>query len=167
MTRIAILGLGNSLLGDDAVGLKIAQRLSEIIKAAPPLPDSAVGVFQDEAGGWEILDHVEGYQALVLVDSIQDPALEPGTLAWYPRHAFSSPRISGVHNMDIFGALDYAHRHGMIVPTQVHILGVAVREVTTFTEQCTPPVDDAIPKAVDAILAKVREIASTAAAENR
>jgi len=162
VNRVAILGLGNSLLGDDSVGLKIASQLRELVGKLQVAPRVTIGVFQDEAGGWEILDYVEGYEALVLVDSILDPASEPGTLSWYPRNAFSSPRISGVHNMDIFEALEYARRHGMAVPAQVHILGVTVRDITTFTEKCSPPVEQAIPKAVEAIVEKVREIASVA-----
>jgi hydrogenase maturation protease len=160
MTDIAILGLGNSVLGDDAVGLKVAAAV-EAARGCLRLPAGVrVEVFQDEAGGWEILDYVEGFDVLILVDAILDPELGPGGLAWRPRKAFTSPRVSGVHNTDVFSALEFAARSGVKVPAVVHILGVGVQDTTTFSEECTPAVEAAIPRAADEILRKVEEMAS-------
>lgn len=157
MKRIAILGLGNSVLGDDSVGLRVASGVEEARdRIAATAPD--LGVFQDEAGGWQILDHVEGFDVLILVDAIQDPALETGQLAWYPRGVFRSPRISGVHNADVFQALELARGQGLHVPGEVHVLGVGIPESVTFSEQCSPPVEAAIPAAVAAVFGKIREL---------
>jgi hydrogenase maturation protease len=157
--KITILGLGNSVLTDDAVGLKIAERVEQLLPEYP-LPDGwSTEVCFDEAGGWEILNYVEGADILFLVDSILDEKLGPGELSWYPKKVFTSPRMCGVHNTDIFSAMKFAQKQGLKVPEDLHILGVGVDDVQTFSEDCTPKVTACIEPAARQILDKMVEIA--------
>ncbi len=166
--RVIVVGLGNSVLTDDCVGLRVAMQVETRLNSRGHLAYGTedrvdpveIQVAQDEAGGWEILNYVEGFDALVLVDAILDPELAPGGLAWYPHRVFSSPRLSGVHDTDVFSALEFAERNGVKVPTQVHVLGIGVEDVMTFSEQCTPAVERAVPKAVDQVIDKLEEIVS-------
>jgi hydrogenase maturation protease len=156
--KITVLGMGNAVLSDDAVGLQVAARLAADLHGEAPLPGVSVEVCCNEAGGWEILDDVEGSDALILVDSILDPNLAPGQFAWFPSKVFTSPRISGIHNTDVFSAMTFARRHGLAMPEEIHVLGIGVQDVQTYSEDCTPAVRAAVPKAARAVLQKVRDI---------
>lgn len=119
-----------------------------------------VGLLRNEAGGWEILDDVEGYDALVLVDACITPSLQNGQCAWFVPGQFTSPRMSGTHTMDVLAALEFGRKAGLHVPTRVVALGIGVREVLTFSEELTPTVAAAVPVAVDLVFRKVLVIAS-------
>lgn len=162
--RIVVLGLGNSVLADDTVGLKVADRVEALLAAAPPAAGAAVEVCRNESGGWDVLDYVEGADALVLVDASTDATLAPGELRWYdPRTlaSFTSGRLRGVHNIDMFTAIDYARRMGTRVPSAIHVLGIGVRDVLTLTEDCTPPVAAAIEPAAVEVLTRVTAVAAS------
>lgn len=152
--KIVVVGLGNPVLTDDAAGIRISEALRE--KIANKIPGSVtVQIFQDEVGGWDIIDLAEGFDILILVDAMTDPALKPGELKWYPHGAFSSIRLSGIHSMDVFTALDFAKKHGVKVPEKVLVLGVGVNDILTFSEQLTPEVEAVIETGADRVLQKI------------
>jgi hydrogenase maturation protease len=158
--RVVVLGLGNSLLTDDSVGLKIAAEVGARLPAAE-LGGCEVEVAFSEIGGWDVLDQAEGFDAIVLVDASVDERLAPGELAWHDRgDGFTSGRLSGAHSTDVFTALDYGRRCGLVVPSQVHVLGVGVADVLTIGEDCTAAVAAAIAPGAAAVLDRVREITS-------
>ncbi|MFH1531037.1 MAG: hydrogenase maturation protease [Pseudomonadota bacterium] len=159
--KVTVLGLGNAVLTDDSVGLRVAERVAEDLRRHPLPPCISVEVVCNEAGGWEILDDVEGADALLLVDAILDKELRPGDFAWFPRKVFTSPRLTGVHNMDVFTAMDFARRHGMKMPDDIHVLGVGVEDTRTFSETCTPAVERAIPVIAEAVARRLSELAAS------
>ena len=59
--RILVLGLGNDILGDDAVGLLAARRLRAFLPAS-------VDVLEAAGGGIGLLDVLEGYDCALLLD---------------------------------------------------------------------------------------------------
>ena len=58
-----ILGIGNLILTDDGVGIKIAQRLKE---ERPELE-----VVETGEAGLTLLDLITGYDRLIIIDSIK------------------------------------------------------------------------------------------------
>jgi hydrogenase maturation protease len=158
MSRILVLGLGNSVLRDDSVGLRVADGVEARLAAAPLPAGVDVAVDRDEAGGWDVLDHAEGFDALILVDASTLDALPPGELRWYPGRAFPSARVGGPHSTDMFTALEYGRSNGLRVPDEIHILGIGVEDVTTFSEECTPRVAAACTPATTQVLERIAEI---------
>ena len=73
--RVLVLGLGNDILTDDAVGLHIAAavrtRLAEVAE---------VRVKATTEMGLALLDEIAGHECLVLVDSVQTGKAPPGHL---------------------------------------------------------------------------------------
>ena len=60
-----VLGLGNPILGDDAVGLHVMRAVRRI---GPHLPD--VEYRERCVGGLDLLFEIEGFERLVLVDAM-------------------------------------------------------------------------------------------------
>ncbi len=65
--KTVILGLGNPILTDAAVGIKIAQKLKE--------ENSKLEVIETSEAGIALLDLITDYDKLIIIDSIKN---EPG-----------------------------------------------------------------------------------------
>jgi hydrogenase maturation protease len=135
-----VLGLGNPVRSDDSVGLQVVRRLRQL-----GLPE---GVMTAEAAtaGLDSLDLIDGHAHLLIVDAI-DCGAEPGTVlklsladldTTVPRHVTSS------HDDSLVDALDLGRRLGLDLPERINIVAVQVADVTTLSEECTPPVQQAI-----------------------
>lgn len=71
--RILILGVGNLLMGDEGIGVHAVR---ELWKRTLP---AHVDVVDGSTAGLEILQLMEGYVRVVIIDAV-DAGLEPGTI---------------------------------------------------------------------------------------
>jgi hydrogenase maturation protease len=71
--KILILGLGNELLSDDAVGILAARVLKE------RLGDKA-DVVESSLSGMALLDLLVGYERAILIDAVKTGRTPPGTI---------------------------------------------------------------------------------------
>ena len=82
-TRLALVGIGNELYGDDAAGIRVVRalkaRLPEqsdlLLLEAGPAPENFTGVLRRFSPGW-----------VVMIDAAQMDE-KPGTVRWYPWQA--------------------------------------------------------------------------------
>lgn len=147
--KTLILGFGNPILTDDAVGIRIAQELER------GFPDITVEATSE--AGLSILEEVTGYQKLVIIDSIKTGKGKPGELYKLtledlkPKSDFSSS-----HGLDIATAFKLGERLGYPLPEQVSIYAVEVKDNTTFGEECTPEIEQSISLIVRQIVEEER-----------
>ncbi len=82
-----------------------------------------------------------------------EPARDPGDIALTGLNTFPpSARLASGHEMNLATAVAYARRLGLPMPSRVQVLGILAADVETFSEECTPAVTAAIPKAAAAAL---------------
>jgi hydrogenase maturation protease len=145
-----VLGLGNPILSDDGVGLKVVQKLRNI---KPPLEAD----FKETAiAGLSILDEVDGYKKLIVVDSIKTGKDKPGSIYKLKPENFScTTQLSNSHGIDFFTALKFGKECGYTVPEEIHIFAVEVLDNTTFSEYCTPDVEASVSMVVQKITEEV------------
>jgi hydrogenase maturation protease len=136
--KTLVLGLGNPILSDDAVGIRIAQGL----KHKTPSHD-VVGTSE---AGLALLDYAEGYDRLVIIDSIMTKGGKPGELYKLELEDLK-PGIGlpSSHGVDIATAFTLGEKLGYPVPRRVAIYAVEINDNTTLGEGCTPEVEDRIP----------------------
>jgi hydrogenase maturation protease len=72
--RTLILGVGNLLLSDEGVGLRVVERLAGIYELPP-----SVQILDGGTLGLDLLYYLEGITNLLIVDAV-DMGKEPGTL---------------------------------------------------------------------------------------
>jgi hydrogenase maturation protease len=77
MKRILVAGIGNVLLGDDGVGPYVARSL-----ASSYVFDEGVEVEDLGTPALDLIDHVAGLDALIVVDAVNNGSA-PGTLTLY------------------------------------------------------------------------------------
>ena len=147
--KTLILGFGNPILTDDAVGIRVAEEL------AREFPDITVEATSE--AGLSILDNVTGYDKLVIIDSIKTGKGKPGELYkltledLQPKSDFSSS-----HGLDIATALKLGEMMGYPMPTEVSIYAVEVKDNTSFGEKCTPELERSISLIVGQIVKEER-----------
>ena len=153
--RTMVLGLGNPILTDDGVGI-------HVVRAAASRYSLCTGVVFAEAsvGGLRLLDLLAGYDRVILVDAIQTRDGQPGMIYRVgPGDLQASLHSGSTHDLSLPAALDLGRRLGMKLPSDrdLTILAVEVEDVLTLGETCTPAVTRAIPDAVEATLAELKD----------
>ena len=150
--RALVVGLGNPILTDDGVGIRVVQ------EAAKRCRDGAVAFAEASVGGLRLLDVISGYERVILVDAIQTEAGKPGDLYHlHPNDLRASLHAGSTHDLSLPGALALGRGMGMTLPTDeaLSIVAIEVEDVLTFGEECTRAVAAAIPRAVEAVLAEL------------
>lgn len=145
--RTLLVGMGNPILCDDAVGIRLAQEM------ARRLPPSACLMIEEQCtvGGLNLLDLVTGYDQLIVLDSIKTRGGRPGD--WY-RFDGSALRetmnLNNVHDANFATSMELGRRMGMRVPaeTDIHIFAVEVRENLSFSERLSEELEVALPELV-------------------
>ena len=72
--KTLILGIGNPILSDDSVGLRVVQEMRNRID------DASIDFAEASASGMDILNLIVGYGRLVIIDSVKQPDKETGKL---------------------------------------------------------------------------------------
>ncbi len=150
-SEILILGIGNILLADDGVGIRVIERLRGV-----PLP-GGVEVVDGGTSGADLVDILAERRKAIVIDAI-DVGAQPGTIM---RFAGDSWTEHASHAISL-------HEVGLgQTMSMVKLLGVAPREIVVFgiQIQClepslelSQPVEKAIGSVVQQVLAEIELI---------
>ena len=77
MAPIVVLGIGNTLLGDDAVGIRVLEALGRLAGHDPAVLPPGTHLVDGGTLGIELMRTVEGARALLLLDAV-DIGATPG-----------------------------------------------------------------------------------------
>lgn len=144
--RILVLGLGNPLLGDDAVGLKVAALVRDRLEGVP-----GVNVEEEEAGGLRLMERMTGYDRVVLVDAAVTGGT-PGEVRRLAPDDLPTQRTATAHGIDLPSALVLGRQLGYPMPAEVTIVAIEAESVLEFRHDMTPAVAAAVEPAVAAVL---------------
>ena len=151
--KTLVLGIGNPILGDDGVGVRVAQELAELIK-----DDDAIAVDDASIGGLILLDFIAGYEKVILIDAIKTEGGEPGEIYRLSPEDFTSSVHLGTSMHDVnFPTVIETGKKFMPdeMPRAIAIFAIEVELIDEFTEELTPRVKEAVPKIVDLILGEL------------
>lgn len=137
--RILVLGLGNDLLADDAIGHLAVRELEPRLAGRAEVAATALH-------GLALIDLLAGYEAAVVLDAACTGAhpvgevreIDPASLA---RIESPSPHFAGFPEM-----LGLADRLGLVFPRRLRIVVVEVLDPHTIGGAMTPAVRAALPE---------------------
>jgi len=157
--KVLVLGLGNDVLTDDAVGLQVAAVAHERLAEEPDIE-----VKSTMEMGLALLDEMAGRESLVLVDSLQTGREPPGHI-----HEFSfadgekfspgPPLFTSPHFVGVGDTLALGHLLGLPMPRVVLIFGIEVADPFTLGTVLTPEVASAVGPAADRVTECARKLA--------
>jgi len=149
-----LLGMGNPILSDDAVGVRLVRDFRARLAAL----DGLDIVEECSVGGLNLLDIIEGYSRVIVVDSIKTQGGVPGT--WY---YFTADRLretmnlTNVHDTNFITALELGRRLGMILPEdkETHIFAVEIIDNLNFSEEMSEPLEKTYPTFMEEIFRQI------------
>lgn len=146
MKRVLILGLGNPLLGDEGIGLRVVEELKGL-----ELPDG-VTVAEGGTSGLGLVGLMEGYQRVIIVDAA-DMGHPPGHVVRFtPSEAQlkTAEALLSLHQVGLGEVLALAEALE-VAPVEPVIIGVQPSQVEVGAEM-SPEVEGAIPQIIKIIL---------------
>jgi hydrogenase maturation protease len=149
--QLLILGLGNDILTDDAVGLHVVRQLQRRLAGRP-----GVDIRETTEMGLALLDFITGYAAVVIVDSIQTGRQAPGFLHELEAAALTQATGRTPHFLGVSETLALGRRLGLPMPERVKVFAVEVEDPFTLGTEMTPAIRSALPLAVERVLDSVR-----------
>ena len=150
IARTLVLGLGNDILTDDAIGILVVR---EVRRRVAHLAN--VDVRETMEMGLALLDLIVGYESLVLIDAIQTGHAAPGHIHEITQQQLKSLPDRTPHFLGVAETLQLGRQLGLPMPSRLRIFAVEVADPFTFGTEMTPELQQALPIAVERIVAEV------------
>jgi len=148
--KTVVLGLGNPILSDDAVGLRVVKELEGRVD------QQEVTLIETSVAGLGMLDFLTGYDRAIIIDAIQTVGGQAGRIYRLDPEALDFTRhAASPHDVNLATALELGKRLELSLPQQIIIFAIEVADASTFSEECTPEVRRAIPACVEMIIQEI------------
>jgi hydrogenase maturation protease len=146
---ILILGVGNLLLGDEGVGIHVAQRLLKM--ALPP----EVEIIDGGTGGFELIEHCRGKKKIIIIDAILADAepssvlrftLEDVELKWQPSYSLHQD-----------GLRELLHFCKQLAPLpEIIVLGIVPKETQSLSTRLSETIESRVAMLITAVFEEAR-----------
>lgn len=157
-----IIGLGNPILGDDGIGWKVAEQIEKEIETKQALyPHLCIDIQKFSLGGLSLMEQMIDTDAVILIDAIQTGDQPIGSVSQLNLDElpnYSAGHTTSPHDTSLQNALQAAKLMGAQLPDIIKIVAIEAEKVYEFSEQLSPPVEQAIPKACQAVWEYLSEL---------
>jgi len=137
MTTI-VIGIGNSLMGDEGIGVHVARYLSQ----NATLPDG-IEVLDGGTGGFHLMGHFQGYDRVILVDASVD-GKSPGTITQLaPRFSSDYPTTLTAHDIGLKDLIDAMYL--LDSRPEIILFTVTIEVPLDVSLELTPELQAAVP----------------------
>jgi len=151
---LVVVGLGNPVLSDDAVGILVVRELKE--KYAFLFPKTSFCL--NYSGGVDLLYDLIGFPRAIIIDSIMTGRADPGYC-----HEFTlddldmtiRPHLIDSHGLNLMSALEVGRKCAYLLPDEIAIFGIEGLEFGQFSEQPSAKILDNFPKIIEIIKKKI------------
>ncbi len=147
--KTLVLGIGNTILGDDGVGVRVVQEL------AGKINDKDIDVRGVSIDGLNLLELILGYDKLIVIDALLTEREKVGEIYRFIPENIYDPSRSAIspHHFNLATTIEIGKKlfPGMM-PTEVITFAVGTEEATMVTEEMTDSVEKAIPMVVNLVL---------------
>jgi hydrogenase maturation protease len=143
MPRTLVLGIGNLLMGDEGVGVRVIETLTR--EAWP----ADVALVDGGTGGFHLLEYLRDFNPIIMIDAAMDgrPAGTVGLIR--PKYASDFPRALTAHDIGLRDLVEAAQLTGAL--PDIHLITVSIVEIQSMELRLSPEVAAAIPEACAAV----------------
>jgi len=147
--NILILGMGNDILTDDGIGIKITKVLEK------EFPNKGFIYDTLSLGGLEIIEYIKDFNSVIIIDAIKTMNGIPGTVYHFVPEDFKETlHLSNIHDISFLTSLRLAKDLEIKTPDDIHIIAIEILEDMVFSDNFTPQIQEKYPE----ILKEVKEI---------
>jgi len=135
---ILILGIGNYLMGDEGIGVHLAEQLME-----EELPAN-VSVLDGGTGGFHLLEYFEKHDIVILADATLDGNV-PGTIRLIkPKFARDFPQAMSTHDIGLKDMVSALQLLGTM--PEIHLFVVSIESIQQQGIELTDDVRKILPQ---------------------
>lgn len=147
-----ILGIGNEIKRDDAVGLIVAREVYSKLE-----DKKSVDLKEASAGGIPLLGKIKGYDKVFVIDSVITESGEPGDWYFLPLENIKggSARVAS-HSIGLKTMKKLGEELGESMP-EIQVYAIEVKEILKFSKSLTKEVREALPRIISGILESIKE----------
>jgi hydrogenase maturation protease len=150
--RIVVLGLGNEILCDDAVGIRVARELEKRGRIA-----GAEFRFVDLCG-LAVAESLVGFDLAFIIDAILTGEAETGSVfKLRPEDIKETMRLAGLHDMNLKTALHLLSGTVDDLPKEVSIYAVEAFDTISFSEKMSSALEEKFESIVGKIQSGILE----------
>jgi hydrogenase maturation protease len=141
--KILILGIGNYLMGDEGIGVHIAEKMIH-----EDLP-KGVDVLDGGTGGFYLLEYFEQYPNVILIDATLDEN-PPGTIRLIkPKFAKDFPQAMSTHDIGLKDMVSALQLLGTM--PNINLFVVSIESIQQQGIELTPNIEAVTPLIIDQV----------------
>jgi len=146
--NILILGLGNILLGDEGVGVRVVEQL-----LSHPLPDE-IEVIDGGTAGYELINFFEGKEKVIIVDAVKTDDT-PGSVYKMDLSVVQEDETVqlSLHQIGLKNVFRMASM--MDLNPEVTLIGIVPKDYQDYNIGLSEEVEKAIPLAIETVLKEI------------
>ena len=145
--KTLILGIGNTLMGDEGIGVHIVNSLEKTA-----LPEN-VELLDGGTGSFLLLEPMQSAEKVILIDASIDGAKAGTVRRLQPRFSKDYPQTLTVHDIGLKDLIDAFYLMGKT--PDVTLFAVSISELQDLTTEMSPELNSIIPKVGQMILDEV------------
>ncbi len=140
MRGALVLGIGNLLMGDEGVGVRVVEAL-ERARWRP----AGVTVVDGGTGGFHLLEYLQEFSPIVMIDATLDGQPAGTVSVLRPKYASDFPRALTAHDIGLRDLVETTALLGSLPP--ITLVTISIAEIQSMVTTLTPAVAAAIPAA--------------------
>ena len=147
MKKLLILGIGNLLMGDEAIGIHVARYLEQNFSW------ENVDVVDGGTGGFHLLDYFKRYPTVILIDATIDeqPA---GTIRLIkPKFSSDYPPTLTAHDIGLKDLIDALYL--LNAQPDIWLYTISITNLDKVTMELSPEIEAVVPIAAGTIAEKL------------
>lgn len=153
---IVVIGVGNVLLGDDAVGVRVVEGLRRIQAQDPLALPEGTRLVDGGSLLLDLLHEVRDSRGLVLVDAVHLGCLEGSVTVLHDDGIVPAGGARGQAPNSVDELLAVARLMGWL-PDRIALVGIEVTQ-TGFGAELSPVIAAVVPRAVEAVREELRSM---------
>lgn len=145
--RTLLLGLGNELYGDDAVGIHVVRKIKEESQNQPTgaFPQDDISMEECALSGLALLDLIIGYDRIVLVDTIKRESPCPGRIHLLEEGDIRAVPGPSPHYVSIPQMVEIGRRLGLHMPSRIQVVAIEAKNIYHLGEGLSAEMREKLP----------------------
>jgi hydrogenase maturation protease len=149
--KTLVVGLGNVILGDEGVGIYIAEEIAKRIGT-----HESVKVVRTSWGGLNLLDFFDGVDRVIVIDAVKNFRGVPGEIHKLIVEELANVKLSSFTNgVDLKTAVEIGKNAGRHIPKKIDIYAVEVKEGVIYEANLSDQIATKVPGYAEKIISTI------------
>jgi len=149
--KIAILGVGNTLLKDEGIGVRVVRQLENDYTFPP-----GITLIDGGTDGPHLTSLMADFDEIIVIDAVEGGET-PGTLYRFTldQISFDIPTHLSIHEMGVLEALKEVRLLGK--EPIVNFIGVEPKDISPWGMELSPVVEEKVPEIITLVMKELSE----------